>query len=312
MRNSAIAAEFADAHLEAHPRARGGFGEDHPPAAVPQRMAARAGRASAFISPPRARMRRISSRVSDSMERRFFIGLRRSILSCHLRAGRSAKISTRRVDLAGGDVQRRQPAHAIRARRHQQQARPPGSRSTSCRRGRAVGMVLETRHRGDSFGVEFDAEHQAASAHVVDRRGPSRLAAPRGSCAPRSRLFASSPSSSMVASVSRLTAQPSGVPPKVVPCEPGPEQVGRVDASLPSASVTARSRTQKAPIGKPAAMPFAQPMRVGHDLRAAERMPRAPIARSPEAALDFVEHQEQIPLVAQPAQPAQKFRRRRG
>ncbi len=68
-----VAAEFADAHLEADPRAGGAFVEDHAPAAVPQRDGVGVSPRSAFISPPRAMMPRISPRVSDSMESRCFI-----------------------------------------------------------------------------------------------------------------------------------------------------------------------------------------------------------------------------------------------
>ena len=100
-------------------------------------------------------------------------------------------------------------------------------------------------------------------------------------CGPRSRALASMSSSSITASTSFAPAQTSGVPPKVVPCVPGPSrsQSGFV---VPSASVTGRSLTQIAPRGNPPAIPFAQLIASGAVSGASVRQPhQSPVRPSP-------------------------------
>ena len=81
----------------------------------------------------------------------------------------------------------------------------------------------------------------------------------------------------MVASTASAAAQVTGLPPKVVPCEPGPSR----SAAAPKAT--------QAPMRQPAAEPLGQGDDVGLD---ALGLVGEPVPGAADAGLHLVEHQQ--------------------
>ena len=258
-------AEFADSDLERNAGSRGRLGKKIAPSIDSCSGRSEAGpfsRQSRFIFAERSRISMISSRDSDSMERRCFMGQTERELW--------PQVPINRAESATGGGRATLRLHRSRAGL----TLSGGSQRNRMRaggNGEQAGLVqaidqmqagrLRLRRDGPrsaKSGAELDADHQPDAAHFLDQRAISIASMQPGDGGrPASRAFSSIPSSSITASTSFAPAQTErrAAESGAVGAGPSRSQSGLVSPDL---SVHGRSLTQMAPSGKPPAMPFAQ------------------------------------------------------